>query len=515
MSRLKQVSIEDLDYGVSEDNNGDGSPRAADDLYVDGELVDTYDSSNVPESLEIQAREDEQAHDKVFSGLESLYRSYAGLDEIVSSAEQMTLDSISAQMMYLAIEGYLKDIPEDIRSINVASLESYQQNQSFAQEVSLEGIRDLMTRVRFRIKAEIEQAFRAGVALVQSFTPQLQKLRTRAEAVLAKVDDSRREAGSYHLKGKFASKLAVNGVSGTAKTVIETAKYQNEISEEVFDQNKYKVIGDFTVNGTRLLLDAAKKATDDTVSNWWVLAFFLLMIAQNVARQNGNTIGDAAAGAGAGAMGGTFEFTTRKKIKVKEGLFPKLHKLYPKCSAHSIKFDKDVIQGNVNMEIRGSKDLFNYASMIVEDYAGEVSGFADFREPKVDVHYSKFIRRTPNAELSTLTSKEQRIVLEEAIRMIDQTLFFWKHYEERLTVFKTTILQTNKMVTDFQQMMREETNFGTRFFRQAAWKVPHVWSRYHWNAMINGQKRLARLNKETATALIEYAMMSQNATQSD
>lgn len=509
MSRYKHSSVsmeeitEDL-TGVPFHEHPDTEPQ---------EPVASLDTSETPESLMLQAN---AANDEVEIIENDIQEDSVAVEQLSSYLHAMesleSLDAVSAKLMYIGLETNkaLKN-----HSLVLPSLESYNDYSALrATEISQEGIMDSLTKINDKLQEKIVLMFKKGVALAQSMTPVLNSLKERANTLSNKIDASRREAGMKEVSGNFAFTLSVQGISGSSKTVMETSKKLLEITHEILDPSVYKTIANAAIHGAEAVKNSNPKNYQDLkIGNWQLLLYFVLIIAAQSKDANGNTDAVGGAGAiGAGAQAGGHEYITRKKIKPNRALFPDMFKMFPKASKHKLT-GKWLFK---NLDYRGSDHLFDLRYIVVCDYNENLSGAnIDWGYPHIDLSRDKLTHKGRNNKLPTLTSKEQKELVDIASQLIDINLEFWKGYQKRLDELKRVIQTVNSMMQEYERKVRDETTLATTVFRSVMFDLPRYYYQMMFDGCVNGQKKLARYNTGIIKAQLEYVAVSMNATQND
>lgn len=505
-NKVSMENYEDID-NIVDDNTPEPDTDIGEETpaMYESSLTDT---SETPESLMVEADGIAKQEDEVVKeieeddvAIEQLMSYRYTLDDIKS------LDAISAKLLFVGLEN-IKCLNK--HSLALPSMESFTgRNSEHATNVSQEGIMDVVREINEDLGNKIVLLLKKGVAVAQSMTPVLNSLKTRANKLANSIDQSKREAGMKEVSGSFATKLSVNGITGSVKTIFDTAKTLLELNDEILHPRVYKVMADAAIQGATVIKNANPTDFEKLkIGNWQLLLFFVLVAAA----ENSNNSAGARVGADVAAAGQLtlHEYTTRKNIKINRSILPSLFKLFPKASKHDTG-PKKIFR---HLDSRRSDPVFDGTVIAVYDFNEKLSGQnLDFGWADMKVVRVKF--KNNNNKLPTLTSKEQKELVDIAISLIDTNLEFWHGYEKRLSELKRAVSTVTTMMQEYERETRKQMNTATAFFRDAVFNLPRWYYRMYFNAAVGGQKELARYNTGVIKAMLEYVTVSMHATQND
>lgn len=452
--------------------------------------VEPYNSSESPEAL---AKGVVSEIKKVETGVTQVLNEDRAVGELENIATEMraiiaekgAMTSAEAMMFSVATQNTLGSVGESIESVDLPSMENFgvADVAGYATEISLEGVMDKITDIANKAAGRISQGFQNIVGLANSLTPLISRLKKRAEAARQATNNSNREAGLKTIDDEdTAITLTVDGSVPNADTVVKTSKYMAAITSELFGDNAWKVADSMATETANSIKEAAS-ATDFSeavLANGWTM-FLLGELAYAYLAKKG-------------------EKAVAASTKIKTDKVPSMIKAFPTVAKLNHSVD------NPNLEAKRSLPLFGNEAIEVTALkpqittdAGKVGGVG-VRMISLGDYEAK------TTEIQTLTSEQQRAVLDNVVAVCDGLIRYYKDFAKRSSLLQKTYASSFK---DARNVSEDKvvSRYTARIVQSGATAVI--------DGVFAGQGKIARSFAVTISALVDLVELSRKATQAD
>lgn len=459
------------------DEMTDVEETAAGEVLGDGETspVEAHDASETPEAL---AAGVEVEFKKIAVGQTEIENKIQALDQIDNISVEMikiiekngSLTAMEAMLVNVALDNATRKLPAELRSFDMPSLESYHTIglASAATEISMEGVLDKISTLVNNISLSIQKQLKNALGFVASYTPLIERLLKRAQAVKSQIKNSNREAGLKEIKLKTAPKLAVDGRSPNGETTVKTLKYCQQCISEVMSNSAEDALIQFIKESTAAMMREGAAGKDDT-SMW---------------RMHG-----------------------LKQIQVPALKYPDIFRLYPTIA----KIDTAGVAGYADEGLKVKRSLPLFGGVAFTVFTNKVNPKTDNVEVKwvPGLNVLPYGDRLESNTVTVLTAREQTIVIDGVIDMLEELLSFWKSYRARNE-------KVYRMFQDAQKQWLSVKNNSMAGYRQRA---IGRWGRdvgtMYKLCLFDGRYQVAMYAKTVTGALISYVEASARATQAD
>lgn len=477
-SELNDIPTEDIQAEASapvENDDYEEETEVNADRIEEAFEVSAIDSTDAPEALTTACQVQYDVVKACVKSLTELEQTQTALESIAFEmqaivAEHGRLDYQTAQLVKLSVESVCRQLPDDQRYFDFASMESFNSPiAGAATEVSLEGVLDRVKEISAKAAESMGKLISNSIALINSWTPIIDRYLTRAKAVQAKIDNSHREAGLKEITFKGASKLVVDGKNPEGKTVVSTTRVFNKAVNEIYSPQA----DDQFIEVLRTLLPIFAK--DSTPKDVVVVGRSKIEVE----------------GWNAHMVDG-MEVAARK--------LPDFFKLFPTSARIPT---TEVKESFDNYEYRRSEYVFGNRFICVgkeKEQKGKVTVTYGVSLGVVDQDRSAM----QSTKFTTLTSKEQQIVISEVIASLETLRNFFKGYVKRLEMIRKYNQQLNSTIKDVR-------NTGDRNKAYHLKRVMH----FYRSGLLNSRHFMFGYVKSTLGALIDYVEASRRATQDE
>lgn len=459
--------------------------------------LNVEDSTDAPETIEVIAHHDIERVEEGFTKIEEAVsaRTQLGEMEVIVRDEiesGNTLSEASARMLKLSTDGIeamtgIETYIPEASSFNGGRLASHW------TEVTMESIVSSNIIASQRFMESILFVARSMGALFTRMTPVLNKNIDRANKIMGQVNNSNREAGLKEIHGAFVSSLSLDGRVPEPKTIIENLGVINSISIELLSRSSSDALVNVIPKSVKGIL-AGKDIDDitDTGSLYYLIGIIL---------------GPINIEALTGSIGG--------RVSIPKGVMPALTELYPVCSKISLKSDDPRLTKSKSVEILGGKamtvtDLDYGASFKSLRELGTLDSLssvsAGFNMVQVSNHAT--------GPITTLTSREQAIVIGNVIELLTQARQFYKGEQDLLKKRYMVGIEAMKQLSEKYED-RNVFNLKNGISANILAHYINWYTRLYWKGLLKGQKQYISYLNDLTAGLTTYVLESLKATQAD
>ena len=352
-----------------------------------------YDTSEAPEALSTRVQADMNVVKEGETEIENAVKAVDSITNVALEAralikENGSIDSVQAMLLNIALEQACLNLPAELRDIDMPSMESHTANAFLASEVSMEGVLDKLSTAINNLGLQFEKTVKNGFSLIGSWTPLLERLKKRAEGYRDAIDQSNREDGLKTVKFRSAKTLTVDGKLPEPETVIKTVALYEAVAEQLLAPK----VDDAFIAFLKSTADVLKDGSIDE-----------------------DKLGEAS-------------WLGVWSLQVKKGTLPDIFRLIPalKNSAsgvHGITTD--------GIEFKKSDPLFGNTVLIGGRPRSKTNTATDTVEYSSFVTVDRLGGLADGKELTTLTSGQQKQVIDLVIKLLDYTITYWKGFKAR------------------------------------------------------------------------------------
>lgn len=428
-----------------------------------------YDTSESPEALSTRVQAEMNVVKEGETEIENAVKAVDDITKVALEAhalisENGKIDPVQAILLNIALEQACLSLPSDMRDIDMPSMESFKDNGFLAAEVSLEGVMDKLSTAIDNVGISFQKTIKNGLGLIGSWTPLLERLKKRAEGFRDAIDGSNREDGLKTVKFRSAKTLTVDGKLPEPETVIKTVALYDTLAEQLLSPR----VDDAFIAFIKSTTDVLKEGSVDE-----------------------KDMGEAS-------------FHGVWSLQIKKGTLPDIFKLIPALKnnasgAHGITSDE--------LEFKKSDPLFGNTVMVGMRPRSKSNTSTD----KVEYSSNVTIERTgglaDGKELTTLTSGQQKQVIDLVIKLLDYTIQYWKSFKQR-----------NQKVAEAYQYAhkanRDVIN-SHRWFARDAGQFVKVYTRVTKWGLYDARYEFMSHARAVIPALLDYVDQSTKATKAN
>lgn len=352
--------------------------------------------------------------------------------------------------------------------------------------VSMEAIGEKIDSAMNSLGLNLERLFKNGMGLANSLTPLFTSQIKRAQAIKAGLNNAHRDAGQKTISGSFVGSLSIEGRAPDANTVLRTAGYLGDITDQVLS---YSAL-DSARNNVTNAMNAIKNGVDlKDVKKTGLIAKLIVLFGGNNPVTFLTSIGVR------DAIYSQLTFDGQYTIDM-FGLYSSLAKVQTSSEA-------------AHLEARKTLPLFGGTEIVVTDYRKNFSTQINHTAvPSIRIVKGK--KTADSSEMQALTSQQQQQVTDAALKILLAGRNYYKDYATRNKRAMETFKAAFKMQ---QQTNRENIAADRRFENMYVTNAFNYYSRLYWRGIFIDQSKVASYCRKTSKALLDLVEASSAGAQ--
>ena len=473
--------------------------------------VNETDTSETPEAIEVTVTHAVDIVEEGFARVEEIQQTEDSLESIAmvladQMSQGMKLSPAAAMVLHNSIDslesrlGYRLYIP---------SVEDFTSAKGLLQtEISFENLLQAWSAYKNAIYEAMDIIVRGAIALTRVLTPLINKKINRVEALMKQVNNSNREAGLKEVTGNFVPALTIAGKIPEPKTLIKCLENTFEMGQEILSARTSNEVASYVEMKTRDFLRGMSSDDFGKPSKWWFAYFALaVIIAPAPIVIVGTKMMMAHGGMQANEM--------FKRVNVPKDFQINLNEVFPKV-VKTREDSKDVRVHTFKSEPMLGGRVIRLRTL---NYDAGTRGLDSLREMtglnKNDIGLS-IEKDSPTGigEIRTLTSAEQKVVLNATMNLLQMARDYHKSETDRIgsrvRMNKGVFDELNRLYTD-KSILNPNSNAALMSMRM----VMKHYTNIYWNGVVRCQLEFTRYISEISSALLQYVERSMNATQAE
>ena len=367
--------------------------------------------------------------------------------------------------------------------------------------VSMESIGEKIDTAFNNLKLNLQRLFKNGVGLANSLTPLYNKQLARAQSLRNGLNSAHRDDGQKTVSGKFIQKLAIEGRAPDASTVLKTAKYLSEISDNIITHQATEMASAHLKNALKFVDSGVDFTKLEKPSMWLMFIIWIAKGASFIDHPIANVVTK---------IGETAENEVNRrvfdKLRVSGEMAPELFNVFSTVAKVNHPSESK------NLDARKSLPLFGDVEIVVTQYAKEVNmTLGHVTVPSLYLEHPKgWGKRTKANDMQSLTSQQQKEVLDSAIKVLENGRDYFKEYANRNGKCMEAYQRAHQMK---QNARKESKTNGFGGADRYILPVYNFYTKLYWRGIFADQSKIANYTRVSAKALIDLVAASSEAAQ--